>query len=908
MIGTALIVIFLCGFFPSFSEAGQKNNDKSNLVFACMVFPLNNELESTIWAESIRKFGGEYALNPIWIFVPQNKENLTAFTRNKLEKLGVTLISYPLDQNTLRFPFAAKVSASSEAEKAAAGKYELLAWMDPDNIIVNDPVDFSLPEDKSLAYRPVHHINIGSPYDQPLDDFWECIYRDCNVLMEQVFPMNPNVEDIDIRPYFNAGHLVVRPEKGLLALWADRFEKIYRKPEYQTFYKNDFRYAVFVHQAVLSGCILSHIKKTELLELSPKYNYTLNLYQQIPEEKRVQKLNDLITVRYDQFNRPQFWMALIDMDEPLRSWISERFRLRGINILSYFGEKFGANNYLNRDMFERYGWHVTKAGLRESIEGCPFFSNPLKTAPLKPDILLDRIKRIEFYDALALMPVSSYYHKDPYRDFMNNGKAMNLIKEAVQKNIPLSTMCAGARVLAVADVIEGKKILGQPPFKEEYEKAGAVFLGKDFPPQIQGGIVTGSRDQYYNYFNVLALATMIEERGGRGPHEGRPETSFIFSRNIKIAQENASWQKIIGGFGADGGRAITGTDDGGFLVTGYSFSRGTGDADMLVIKTDASGKCVWSKSYGGKGTEYGNGCLFLADGCLFVGYTTSFGAGSRDVYVVKTDLEGKELWSRTFGGTSWDVGTSLCESFDGGYMICGFTHSFGAGEEDIYVVKTDREGKELWSKTYGGKRFEYAHSIHKLNNGHYIIGAVTGTFGGGNSDVYLVEIDEQGNEVWTKSIGGQLESMLPEAERTPFDWSTQLQVCRDGGYILTGYTNAKDIMNVLVVKTDEQGEIVWGKNLGGGPFYDYGFSVAETVDGDFFVCGTTKSIDENNDILLARIDQNGRILSQKKIGGSGSDWGSALFLDKEGHLIVAGHTNSLSFGSYDVFLLALEPF
>jgi hypothetical protein len=125
--------------------------------------------------------------------------------------------------------------------------------------------------------------------------------------------------------------------------------------------------------------------------LSVKYNYPLHLYFDIPIEKRVKRLNDLVTARYDLFADDQHWNALIKIDEPLKSWMAEHFRLKGVNVLVLLDNKVGANYFLSRDGFEQYGWNVTIAGLRDSIPGCDFFSERYDFPPVVPDIKFDQI-------------------------------------------------------------------------------------------------------------------------------------------------------------------------------------------------------------------------------------------------------------------------------------------------------------------------------------------------------------------------------------------------------------------------------------------------------------------------------------------------------------------------------------
>src|SRR4030042_744244 len=154
---------------------------------------------------------------------------------------------------------------------------------------------------------------------------------------------------------------------------------------------------------------------------------------------------------------------------------------------------------------------------------------------------------------------------------------------------------------------------------------------------------------------------------GSGCRDKR-QKKFIFSSVVQFAESDAKWAKKIGGFGADGARSFIETKECGFLLTGYTFSQGSGDADILIVKTNENGDMEWYKTFGGDGTEYGYRCTEISDGYLITGYTTSFGAGSKDVYLIKTDFSGNEIWSKTYGGKSWDVGMSGCES-NNGYMV-----------------------------------------------------------------------------------------------------------------------------------------------------------------------------------------------------------------------------------------------
>jgi hypothetical protein len=143
----------------------------------------------------------------------------------------------------------------------------------------------------------------------------------------------------------------------------------------------------------------------------------------------------------------------------------------------------------------------------------------------------------------------------------------------------------------------------------------------------------------------------------------------------------------------DEGHSLIQTSDGGYAIAGYTKSFGAGEADVYVVKLDAKGNLQWTKTIGGKAEDEGHSLIQTSDGGYAIaGHTKSFGAGEADVYVVKLDANGNLQWTKTIGGKGWDEGHSLIQTSDGGYAIAGYTESFGAGWKDVYVVKLDKNG------------------------------------------------------------------------------------------------------------------------------------------------------------------------------------------------------------------------
>jgi len=304
----------------------QRNHEK--LVFTSTVFPnRSSETQALLLAESIRAFGGSLAQAPIWFLTPDIEKQLSATFKKRLVALNISLFPFKIDREALDFPLAGDVFAAALAESRAHNKANLLAWLGGNTVVVQEPKDFFLADDKALGLRPVHHTLIGSRYDEPLDPFWTLIYHYCNVPQNRVFPMTTHVDGTRLRPYFNAGLLITRPEKRLLQAWCNTFFRVYQRPSFQEFYHKDERYAVFIHQAVLSGVILSNLETSDIQVLPPTYNYPLHLHAQDITDHRPSCIEELVTFRHEGFYADPEWINKMPAGEPLKQWIAKRLML-----------------------------------------------------------------------------------------------------------------------------------------------------------------------------------------------------------------------------------------------------------------------------------------------------------------------------------------------------------------------------------------------------------------------------------------------------------------------------------------------------------------------------------------------------------------------------------------------------
>jgi hypothetical protein len=298
-----------------------------NLIFAFMLGSGETERDALRLARSIRTFGGEFCFNPIWMFSKKGEQDLLESTRQALFSIGARLITFDVDAEGGKFPFYSYVTAAGIAEGLAQGEASFLAMMATDTLVLQAPSEFLLQAGKSLGGCPVHLKLLASDMDEPIDDFWRLIYHNCQVDADKIFTFDTIVDEQRIRAYFNAGLLVVRPERGLLRGWQANFERLYRLPEFDAFYQLSELYKIFMHQAVLAGSILSSLRQEEFQQFPCEVNYPLHLHRRMVSKRRSENLNQLITCRYEDYQeflgKPDL-DGLIQVDAPLKEWLQDQ--------------------------------------------------------------------------------------------------------------------------------------------------------------------------------------------------------------------------------------------------------------------------------------------------------------------------------------------------------------------------------------------------------------------------------------------------------------------------------------------------------------------------------------------------------------------------------------------------------
>ena len=379
---------------------------------------------------------------------------------------------------------------------------------------------------------------------------------------------------------------------------------------------------------------------------------------------------------------------------------------------------------------------------------------------------------------------------------------------------------------------------------------------------------------------------------------------FLLSTLLYAQAPETLWTQIWGGTDDDTGFSVQEISDGGYIIAGYTCSFGAQWYDVYLMKTDENGDTLWTKIFGGEGYDEAQAVLeTTTNEYIVAGKTFSYGAGSSDVYLIKTDENGNLLWTRTYGGALNDEAYSIQHTSDNGYIIAGHTRSFGGGAwYDVYLIRTDENGDTFWTKTYGdaGDYYDGAYSVQETDDNGFIVAGWTVTPLGQDYhwDVYLIKTDENGDTLWTKKYGGSDD-----------DKGYSVQQTYDGGYIIAGHTESFGAGNrdIYLIRTDANGDTLWTRTYG-GTNQDGSSSVLQTSDEGFVIAGYTKSFGSGGyDVYVVKTDENGNILWTKTYGGSYWDEGQDIQQTSDNGYIIVGYASSFGAGLWDVYLIKTAP-
>ncbi|HEY3252254.1 MAG TPA: T9SS type A sorting domain-containing protein [Ignavibacteria bacterium] len=373
---------------------------------------------------------------------------------------------------------------------------------------------------------------------------------------------------------------------------------------------------------------------------------------------------------------------------------------------------------------------------------------------------------------------------------------------------------------------------------------------------------------------------------------------FIFLISVvSIDAQFIQWTRTFGGPGQDGGESMVLTNDGGIVITGFKSPVAYGYKDILLMKTDASGNEIWSRTYNLGLNDWARSLQKTSDGGFIIAGMTEVSPQIFDPFLIKTDSAGNMQWSRQYdyGFGDDDRGHAVWQTSDGGYIIAGQTWLMHGsfGNYDMYIIKTDMNGNVQWKKVFfreneGG---DVALAVQQLSGGGYIIGGFT------QSSIwasYVIRTDNLGNAIWSNIYPGAWQSECYDIKATP-----------DGGFILTGTeTSFVTDADVLIMKLDANGNMTW-KKIYGTEDSEQGESIQRLPDGGYIVAGMSAHGAGGYDMYVIRTNSTGDSLWSSTIGGSGDDRAFAVASPQPGAFLVTGWAWSYGQGLGDVYLVKL---
>ena len=345
--------------------------------------------------------------------------------------------------------------------------------------------------------------------------------------------------------------------------------------------------------------------------------------------------------------------------------------------------------------------------------------------------------------------------------------------------------------------------------------------------------------------------------------------------------------------------------DGGIIIVGRQQTNVNGQTDLWAIKTNHLGLVEWEKTFGGSANEEGYDVIATSDGgFLFLGYTWSFGS-SQQFYAVKTDFHGNLEWEKTYGGSNWEVGNAVIEVTGGGYILAGYSNSPGisSGNTDVYLIKIDQDGNQLWQKAHGNPAFpnhEWAYDITQLPDEGFLVVGGRNRYSYGSKNGLVLRTDKEGTLLWEKEF---LEE--GQAEETVYSISNT----NNGNYFICSTTNSiaePGIYQPKISKIDLEGNIDWQRTFAANGKYYHRFH-ATGKKGDIVLVGSSGrqvATGYDEDAFMVRIDDKGNIIWSYPYGTyDNDDWGWSVFETPDNNIVFVGSTKSFGASLFDIYLV-----
>jgi len=365
-----------------------------------------------------------------------------------------------------------------------------------------------------------------------------------------------------------------------------------------------------------------------------------------------------------------------------------------------------------------------------------------------------------------------------------------------------------------------------------------------------------------------------------------------------IYAQDTIFVRSYGQSGYNYGEKVIQLADTGYVILGNK-SGFVGNTDVYLLRTNYCGNYMWDKAYGGSEVDWAEDIVATKDkGYAIAGYmSVPTHNNDYDVMLIKTDSLGVMQWMKHYGGSSWDMGHSLIETPDSGFVIAGETYSSGNGNNDIFLMKTNKNGDSLWSKTYGGPAEDVAFDISKCHDGNFIVAGKTNSFGKGGYDMYLLKINPAGDTLWTKTYGDTLD-----------DFAFSGIEANDHGIVIVGSTRDYGVVGLdgMLLKTDSVGNQLWHRTYGGSGDEEY-YDLAKNKDHGFMIAGYTTSFGAGKkDFTMVITNPDGWFIGGTTYGGSEDDVSKACIATSDNGYAILGSTQSMGLAASNILFVKTD--
>ncbi len=324
----------------------------------------------------------------------------------------------------------------------------------------------------------------------------------------------------------------------------------------------------------------------------------------------------------------------------------------------------------------------------------------------------------------------------------------------------------------------------------------------------------------------------------------------------------------------------------GIIIIGTTVQSGMTHA--FLLKTDFSGNLLWQKEFE-LGTE-GFGIKHTSDNKLILVGSFTNQTGNRDFHLSKTDLNGNLIWQKEFGGVYSDQGKDVIELQSGGFMLIGITQSFGLGPASLYVVRTDANGNDAWSRTFGGDGIDGGSELIEVNGFEVMLLGFTSSFGAGDRDIYLQRVSVDGDSLWSATYGG-----------SGYEESQAFQPTSDGGYVMSNHTASEEPNHSLMAtRLDAGGTVIWQQEFGTPTAHEGGEGMLVDSEGNFIFLGRTNSFGFDEQVYFIKTNLDGNLIEERNFGAEGNQQGIDI-IEADNAYFIVGRSNVG--GEMDILLI-----